>query len=590
MSNTAKVNALREVMKKKGIAAVIIPTADPHQSEYPAACWKDREWISGFTGSAGVVVVTHNEAGLWADSRYYLQAEEELKGGAIRLFKVKNQFAPEHIEWLCSTLKSGDVVVIDGADISKSQFDQYEQMLAVQGISLKTIDLISIIWTDRPALPDGPVRLFEQPYPGQMRSEKLDLIRKAMAEKNADYHVMSSLDDIAWTFNIRGTDVEFNPLVVSFALVGDQNVVLYLDPKKLDETSRVALEVDGVQVKPYHQIVANLNDLDASKTVMVEASTLNTQLYKAINGHIIHADAPARIAKGVKTNSEIDHLRATMVKDGVALVYAFKWLEDHLGKSVITEAVFGEVIAKFRSEQEGYQGESFNAIVGYKGNGAIVHYHPDHHHSAEIKPEGILLIDCGGQYHGGTTDITRTIALSKPDQSQKRHYTLVLKGHIALARAIFPEGSCGAQLDVLARQFLWQHGLNYLHGTGHGIGYYLNVHEGPHGIAGVGTERGRTALLPGMVISNEPGLYLENQYGIRIENVVVVGKSNMDGYFNFETVSLMPFDKELIDEAILDAGEKAWINRYHTEVYDKLSPQLDVAHAAWLRHQCHLFG
>ncbi len=590
MSNTAKVKALRAVMQNKGIAAVIIPTADPHQSEYPAECWKDREWISGFTGSAGVVVIGREVAGLWADSRYYLQAEEELKDGAITLFKVKNQFAPEHIEWLCETLTAVDEVAIDGEDISKSQYDQYDQMLDKKGIVLKTIDLVSEIWTDRPALPSAPAFLLEAPYPGNTRAEKLAMIRKTMHEKLADHHLMTSLDDIAWTFNLRGRDVAFNPLVVAHALVSPTSATLYMDAGKLDEKSIAELAKDHIQIQPYSQIVADLNHLSAGQTVLVEAATINTTLYKAINGQLLHGDAPARIAKGVKTASEIEHLRATMVKDGVALVKAFKWLEDNLGKTTITEAGFGDIIAQFRSEQDTYQGESFNAIVGYQGNGAIVHYHPDHHHSAEIKPEGILLVDCGGQYLGGTTDITRTIALSKPDHQQQRHYTLVLKGHIAIARVIYPEGTCGAQLDVLARQFLWQHGLNYLHGTGHGIGYFLNVHEGPHGFAGPGTEKGRTAFLPGMVISNEPGLYLENQYGIRIENVIVVSTTQMPGYLDFETVSFMPFDKELIDESILDAGEKAWINRYHTTVYEKLSSGLDEEHKAWLKNKCILFG
>ncbi|MBK7790474.1 MAG: aminopeptidase P family N-terminal domain-containing protein [Saprospiraceae bacterium] len=421
MSNTAKVKALRAVMQNKGIAAVIIPTADPHQSEYPAECWKDREWISGFTGSAGVVVVGREVAGLWADSRYYLQAEEELKGGAITLFKVKNQFAPEHVEWLCETLTDGDEVAIDGEDISKSQYDQYAQMLGKKGIVLKTIDLVSEIWTDRPALPSAPAFLLEAPYPGNTRAEKLAMIRKTMREKLADHHLMTSLDDIAWTFNLRGRDVAFNPLVVAHALVSQTRATLYMDAGKLNEKSIAELAKDHIQIQPYSQIVADLNHLSAGQTVLVEAATINTTLYKAINGQLLHGDAPARIAKGVKTASEIEHLRATMVKDGVALVKAFKWLEDNLGKTTITEAGFGDIIAQFRSEQEAYQGESFNAIVGYQGNGAIVHYHPDHHNSAEIKPEGILLVDCGGQYLGGTTDITRTIALSKPDHQQQRH-------------------------------------------------------------------------------------------------------------------------------------------------------------------------
>ena len=397
MSNTAKVKALRAVMQNKGIAAVIIPTADPHQSEYPAECWKDREWISGFTGSAGVVVIGREVAGLWADSRYYLQAEEELKDGAITLFKVKNQFAPEHIEWLCETLTAVDEVAIDGEDISKSQYDQYDQMLGKKGIVLKTIDLVSEIWTDRPALPSAPAFLLEAPYPGNTRAEKLAMIRKTMHEKLADHHLMTSLDDIAWTFNLRGRDVAFNPLVVAHALVSPTSATLYMDAGKLDEKSIAELAKDHIQIQPYSQIVADLNHLSAGQTVLVEAATINTTLYKAINGQLLHGDAPARIAKGVKTASEIEHLRATMVKDGIALVKAFKWLEDNLGKTTITEASFGDIIAQFRSEQETYQGESFNAIVGYQGNGAIVHYHPDHHHSAEIKPEGILLVDCGGQ-------------------------------------------------------------------------------------------------------------------------------------------------------------------------------------------------
>ncbi|MFM2392535.1 MAG: hypothetical protein RLZZ546_512 [Bacteroidota bacterium] len=590
MTVNDKINALRIEMKKSNCQAVIIPSTDPHQSEYTANKWKDREWISSFTGSAGTVIITQSLAGLWTDSRYFLQAEKELTGTEIQLHKLKNQFAPEHLDWLSGQLQDGDTICIDGEDFSKSQYDQLKKYFDPKNIEIKIDrDLVSMIWHDRPLLGHNPIIEHEEKYTGKNRNIKIIELQKQLVGNGLDGFLFSALDDIAWLLNLRGSDVTYNPVFTAYLFVNSKQTILFTDTKKLDVTLHEVLKKSNITISEYEEIISFVSQLPEEFTLGVEPVSLNIKIYKMINAKIHHQDSPVRIAKGQKTESEILWTKEAMIKDGVALSKAFKWLEDNIEKSKISEYDFRNKIIEYRKEDGEYVGESFGSIIGYKGNGAIVHYNPSQE-SDIIGKDGVLLVDCGAQYKCGTTDITRTIALSSQNQEVKNHFTLVLKGFISLATAHFPIGTTGAQLDTLARQFLWSQGLNYLHGTGHGVGFFLNVHEGPHGFAAVSTERGRTPLLEGMIISNEPGYYLEGQYGIRIENLIAVCESKVSGFLKFENLTLFPIDINLVDEKMLDSKEKSWINHYHNDVYNAISPHIDEAHREWFRIKCKLLN
>ncbi len=592
MTVNDKIQALRIEMKKNNIDAVIISSSDPHQSEYLADRWKEREWISGFTGSSGHVIVTNDHAGLWTDSRYFIQAEKELANSEIELHKINNQFAPEHVVWLKDHLNEHAVVALDGEDFSKNQLDNIESIFKPKHISIATsIDLVSAIWVDRPQLPRGTAMEHSMDYISQSRSEKIEIIRQKIKEASCDSMLITALDEIAWLYNIRGNDVDFNPIVIAYSYLTNDRAILFIDDHKIPEDLLSNLNKDSIEIMPYNSVLHFLNTIGEEELVMLDYTSINFALYRAINGKSKDNESPIKLAKAIKSIKEISQYRQTMIYDGVALAYAFKWLEENLKKEVeITEYSFGIKIAEIRAQHNEYIGESFNTIVGYNENGAIVHYHADVNDCKKIKPQGILLVDCGAQYLGGTTDVTRTFALSEPSIEAKKHYTLVLKGHIAMSQAIYPVGTCGATLDILARQYLWEHGLNYQHGTGHGVGYFLNVHEGPHGFAGPNTERGRTAFVSGMVITNEPGFYLENQYGIRIENILVVRESKAPKFLEFETITLYPYDLTLIDERSLSAKEKSWINNYHNHVFDLIAPHLDEKTKEWFRFRCKLLG
>ena len=592
MTVNQKLSALRDHMNLHQIDAVIIPSSDPHISEYLASAWKDREWISGFTGSAGIVIVTEDKAGLWTDSRYFLQAEKELKDTEMVLHKLGNQFAPEHLDWLKSELPQNSKVSIDGFDFSKNQVENILSFFKDTNTTVETkLDVVSEIWNDRPIIGGSIVYEHDEKFVGQTRGQKLEMLRNEMAKSNLDYYLISALDEVAWTLNIRGKDVEYNPVVISYVVVTNETTLWFVGENRISNELKQKLSNDKIEIKEYDDLIPFLNNLSATSKLMTDSTSVNYAVYKSINAEIILKESPAKILKGAKTEDEVSHIKETMVMDGVALAQAFRWLEDELKIRSVGEYEFGQKIANCRSEQENYAGESFGAIVGYNANGAIVHYHPTENDHANIKNEGVLLVDCGGQYFGGTTDITRTIALSPPTPQVKNHFTLVLKGHIALAEVIFPNGTCGSQLEVLARMYLWDNGLNYLHGTGHGIGYFLNVHEGPHGLAVPSTERGRIALSPGMIISNEPGYYLEGSYGIRIENVIVVRKHRQyENYLQFETISLYPIDLELADEKLLTSKEKAWINKYNEKCFQKISPFLSDDMKTWFRHKCKLLN
>jgi Xaa-Pro aminopeptidase len=589
MSINQRIAALRLQMKAANIDAYIIPSSDPHQSEYVAPHWKSREWISGFSGSAGTVVITHDHAGLWTDSRYYIAAEQQLAGSEVKLHKQIVQGAPEHLTWLKNTLPNNSKIGLDNALFS---VEQYRSMVMSMGeVQFNPdLDLITPIWTDRPPLPVNPVFEHELKYAGRTRTQKLDAIRSEMKTLGADYHLVTTLDDIAWTLNIRSNDVECNPVTIAYMVIGNEHTHLFINPKKLDTKIHKTLQNDNIHLHEYESIEHILKSIKGN--ILIDDSNLNAKLYynaiKDINFQ--RGNTISILLKACKNETEIAHIRQVMVKDAVALTKAFSWLESTLDAgNTPTEYEVATKIAQSRSEQSDYHGESFDAIIGYRGNGAIVHYKPEPATSLKIKKQGILLLDSGGQYTNGTTDITRTITLGTPTAEEKRDFTLVLKGHIGLANLKFPQGTTGVQMDILARQHLWAHGLNYGHGTGHGVGFFLNVHEPPQGfIPGLGI-RGRTIMQLGMLTSNEPGFYKEGSHGIRIENLVIAvpaEKTPYGQFMRFDTVTLFPIDQNLIEKTLMTKPELKWLNTYHKEVYAKTAKHLNKEEKAWLKLKC----
>lgn len=585
--------ALRVEMQKSGIAAYLIPSSDPHQSEYVAPHWKSRKWISGFTGSAGLVIVTGDHAGLWTDSRYFLQAEEELAGSGIELHQQKVPHAPEHIPWLAQQLPAGSTVGLDGFLFSETQIRHLEKQLHPKGINLQTdADLIAPIWSNRPPLPQSPVYEHDLQFAGQSRSQKLAAIRQEMEAQNADLHLIPTLDDIAWTLNIRGADVNYNPVAYAYLLLGREETQLFIDEGKVSGELRQTLAQDGVSIRPYDQLLEALEKVPVDWRVLIDAGSTSVRLIQTLHAEQwIRGALIPRNLKAIKNEVEIGHIRRTMIKDGVALTRLFRWLEnEHQQGRAPSEVQLAEQLAYFRSQQEHYVGESFPAIVGYRANGAIIHYRAKADTCADIRPEGILLLDSGGQYLDGTTDITRTVALGKPTEEQKRNFTLVLKGYIALDRLQFPKGTAGGQLDAFARQHLWQHGLNYGHGTGHGVGFFLNVHEPPQGFASsVVTSRGSAHIEAGMLTSNEPGFYKAGSYGIRIENLILCAEKEKTAYgdfLGFEALTLFPIDTQLIEKELMSPEEVEWLNAYHQKVEEILSPELGKAEREWMAEKC----
>ncbi len=584
-----KLKDLRSALQKQGLAAYIIPSSDPHQSEYVADHWKSRQWVSGFSGSAGTVVITNDHAGLWTDSRYFIQAEKQLKGSGVELHKLIVPHTPEHLDWMKENLPSGSKVGLDGRLFSVGQVRQLAKHFYDKNIELDTnVDLIGEAWKDRPTLPQNPVFEHELKYAGISREAKLQQVREKMG--NADFHLISTLDDIAWLFNLRGYDVECNPVFYAYAIVGKDAAWLFIETTKVPDNLKEKLNNDGVMIKPYDQVEAFLKNLPEGKTISLDKGTTSNQCYAAISQEKIKESGNIVAAlKAVKNPMEIGHFRKVMIRDGVALLRLFRWLEKTLDEHPVPEAEVAEKLAGFRKEQEKYYGESFDAIVGYNANGAIVHYKPEYETCASIEKQGILLLDSGGQYLDGTTDITRTIALSQPTEEQKADFTLVLKGHIALDSVKFPKGTTGVQLDTLARMALWQHHLNYGHGTGHGIGFFLNVHEGPHGISPVSSAKTGVAIEPGTVTSNEPGIYKAGKHGIRIENLILCVEdveNEFGKFYKFETLTLFPIDLTLVEKSMLSEDERAWLNRYHEEVFEKMSPLLNQEEKAWLADKC----
>jgi Xaa-Pro aminopeptidase len=586
-----RIEKLRQWMEKHDIQAYIMPTSDPHKSEYLADHWQVREWISGFTGSAGTLVVTLHHAGLWTDSRYFIQAEQELQGTGIVLHKLINQGVAEYLDWMSVELIKGDTVAVDGWLWSIQEVRHMERVCTSNGFVFQVDkDPFSEIWEDRPSRPNSELFSVEADVCGESRMDRIGAIREVLFSKGADAMLVTALDEIAWLLLLRGRDVACNPVFVSYLLLERDQVKLFLDPGKLTSVLASELERDGIEVLPYSLILEYLGQINPDITLLVDPNKTAFQLHEALGtGKVLMGDSPIMLAKARKNAIEQENLRRVMIKDGIALVKAFRWLEERVDTGVVSEADLADKIAHFRSLQAGYFGESFNAIVGYKGNGAIVHYRPEHGRAAVIGREGVLLVDSGGQYMDGTTDITRTVHLGIPKSEEKKHFTLVLKGHIALAMAVFPMGTRGVQLDLLARQYLWSEGLNFGHGTGHGVGFFMNVHEPPQGFVANLGERGVTAHEPGMYSSNEPGFYKAGEYGIRIENLVLCQSftETLYGQFlHFETITLFPIDKGLIDRSLLAVEELEWLNNYHKRVYEALAPHMDLEEISWLQEKC----
>ena len=583
-----RIAALREAMRQQKVDAYIIPSSDPHLSEYPADRWKSREWISGFTGSAGTIVVTADKAGLWTDSRYFLQAASQLEGSGIELYKLALPETPSITEFLLHELHAGQAVGLDGQTYSAAEASALANKLSRKEIKLDTsADLIEGIWKDRPAVPGNPIFEMPEALSGASVHEKLDLINNQLRSEGADCLILAALDEIAWTFNIRGTDVTYNPVVVSYAFVSEDESVLFIKPEKLTAEITEHLKKEGVTLAEYSMIQRYLSRLPENSRVFVDMNKTNVSLYDAIPGNctIVEGISPANHLKSTKNETEIKGFQNAVVKDGVALTKFYIWLEKQMAEGAqVTEISAAEKLTALRAEQPQYIMDSFGTICGYAEHGAIVHYSATPETDATLKPEGLLLIDSGAQYLDGTTDITRTIALGEPTEQMKKDFTRVLKGTISLAKSKFPAGTRGSQIDILARKALWDSGINYLHGTGHGIGHCLNVHEGPQSIR---MEENPVTLKPGMVISDEPAMYRTGEYGIRTENMILVredSETEFGKFLGFDTLTLCFIDTSLIIP-MLSVREHAWLNKYHQMVYDKISPFLNEEEKAWLKEK-----
>ena len=578
---------LRKEMKAAGLSAYIIPSSDAHLSEYTPDRFKSRAWISGFNGSAGTVVVTLDKAGLWTDSRYFLQAGEQLKDSSIELFKMGVPGVPTIEGFLATELPAGAVVGADGACLSYAEADDTERKLAVYGIEYRlTQDLIERVWVDRPALPDQPLFPHPEEYSGASAKERIEAVRGKLRAQGANATIITMIDELAWVFNIRGNDVSFNPVAVGFGYIGEKEAVIFVDPAKVPEEVRSYLTANGVTLKGYTELDGFIAALPSEVRLLVDTKRITYHIYSLIPAHCRKIEGVSALTqlKAIKNETEIACLRKVMARDGASLTRFFKWLEEALGRGeTYTEYELGIRLNEFRAKDDKFYGDSFGTICGYLGNGAIVHYSAQKDTAATVRPEGVLLLDSGGQYVDGTTDITRTVALSAPSEELRTDYTLVLKGHIQLALVQYLEGTRGSQLDILARHALWQQGLNYGHGTGHGVGFFLNVHEGPQNIR---MEVNPTPLELGMITSNEPGLYRSGKYGIRIENLVITElreETEFGRFFGFETVTLCYLDNQLVRKDLLTAEEIAWYDAYQERVYQMIAPLLSSDEAAWLR-------
>ncbi|MEZ4918449.1 MAG: aminopeptidase P family protein [Saprospiraceae bacterium] len=586
-----RINSMRKSMAANGLDAYVIPVTDPHMSEYLPAHWRTLEWASGFTGSAGTLVFTQNFAGLWTDSRYFIQAEQQLEGSGIELVKLLIPHTPEFIEWLRDSLAPGSKVGLDGSLMSRSLFELLESNLKGKSIEVRAnIDLVSEFWTNRPELPTEAI--FEHPskFVGQTRSEKLEAVRSMMKKQEADYLVLSSLDDIAWLFNLRGSDVPYNPLFVAHALIGQEDAQLFIDPSKVSDTIRRKLSRDGVKTHDYTESELFLSKLPNTSKILIDPRRVSQNLPGAFpeGASILYGINPTTLLKSCKTETEANHTRQTMIKDGVVLTKFFYWLTHTIGKEKITECSATEKLHELRKAQKDNVGESFGTISAYGPHGAMPHYSATPESDLEILQKSLYLLDSGGQYLGGTTDTTRVMSMGEITEEEKVDYTLVLKGLIAVCTMRFPVGTKGWQLDALARAPLWMNGINYGHGTGHGVGYFLNVHEGPQNIsptmnasAGMGA-----ALQPGMITSVEPGIYRTGKHGIRLENLVLCVEdetTEFGSFLAFEVLTLAPLFTNLVQKSMLSKAELQWLKSYNSLVLRKIGKYLTPEEKAWAK-------
>ena len=585
-----RIAALREAMKQHKIDAYIIPTSDPHMSEYPADCWKYREWISGFTGSAGTVIITADKAGLWTDSRYFLQASTQLEGTGIELFKMMLPETPTIPEFLTHELKEGQTVGLNGEIYSLADARSLEKALAEKEIKLNTnASLIDPIWKERPAIPEAP--MFEMPIElsGKSTEDKLLDINKMLHKAGADCTILSALDEVAWTFNIRGTDVAYNPVVISYAFVSEKESVLFVNPKKIPAEIAEHLKKEGVTLADYGMLATFLSRLPERTRVFIDSKRTNVAIYNALpkSSILIEGTSPANHLKSIKNETEIKGFRNAVLKDGIAMTKFYFWLEKMLkAGEKVTELSAAAKLTALRSEQPQYVMDSFASISSYGPHGAVVHYSPTPETDTELKTDSLYLLDSGAQYLDGTTDITRTIALcDEPSEQMKKDFTRALKGTIGIAKCKFPAGIRGCLIDAFARKALWDAGINYLHGTCHGIGHCLNVHEGPQSIR---MEENPVILEPGMVMSDEPAMYRPGEYGIRTENMILIredSETEFGKFLGFETLTLCYIDTKLVIPSMLSLREHAWLNKYHQMEYDLVSPHLTEEEKAWLKEK-----
>lgn len=583
-----RLEKLREVMRREHLSAFIFPSTDAHQSEYVADHWQGRAWISGFNGSAGTAVVTMYSAALWTDSRYFIAAEEQLRGTEFQLMKLKVEGTPTISDWIASELSQNEdecrEVGLDG------MVNSYNDTMALisdlrkaGGITVRTnFDPLEQIWMNRPAIPENPVEIQSLNFAGETVDDKIQRIRKALREHHADGILVSALDDIAWTLNLRGTDVHCNPVFVSYLLISSEQVSLFVNPKKISSEVKAYLDEHGISLFDYNQVEEGLESY-ADYNILLDGDETSFCLWKSVKcQEIIAAKSPIPVMKAVKNATEIEGYHRAMLRDGVAMVKFLKWLKPAVEAGGQTEMSIDKKLTSLRAEQNLFRDVSFDTIAGYQAHGAIVHYEATPETDAPLLPEGLILIDSGAQYQDGTTDITRTIALGPVTEEMKHVYTLVLKGHIQLELAKFPDGASGTQIDALSRECMWREGYNFLHGTGHGVGSYLNVHEGPHQIR---MEWKPTPLRAGMTVTDEPGLYLKGKFGVRIENTLLIKdfvETTFGKFLQMESLTLCPIDTAPIDVDMLLLEEVEWLNAYHREVFEKLSPYLEDEEVGWL--------
>ncbi len=581
---------MRAAMRRHQVDACMVPSSDPHLSEYLPPRWQGREWLSNFTGSVGTFIITQDFAGVWTDGRYWTQAESELAGTGVKLMKISSGASVQYVDWLAETLKPGQMLAVDGAVLGLS----IARLLQARGIAMRTdLDLLNEVWTDRPGLPAAPVYEHQRPYADLSRAAKLAALRAEMARQGATHHIISTLDDIAYLFNLRGADVNYNPIFLSHALIDQERVMLFVAAGKIDPGLAALLAADNVFVAPYAEAAQALAAIPAGSTLLLDPRRLTFGTRQAVSESVtvIEAVNPSTFAKSRKTAREADHVRATMEQDGAALCEFFCWLEQTLAdprREPLTEYAVGQHLLEARRRRPGFASPSFGTIAGFNSNGAIMHYRAPELGSAVIEGDGLLLLDSGGQYYGGTTDITRVVPVGAITEEHKRDFTLVLKGMMALSVAQFPRGVKSPMLDAIARAPLWAAGIDFGHGTGHGVGYFLNVHEGPQSISPSTPPEAHTAMEPGMITSNEPGIYRPGKWGIRIENLVLnvpAAESGFGEFLRFETLTLCPIDTRCVDTSLLREDEIHWLNDYHATVRQRLAKHVGGAALRWLEER-----